>query len=581
MGDLIGKFMGSYRLTRLLGRGGFAEVYLAEHRYLGTQAAVKVLNIRADQPIQELIAEEARTSARLDHPHIARVLEFGFEGATPYLVMPFAPGGTLRMRHPKGTTLSFERIMFYTMQIAEALQYAHDEKVVHRDVKPENILIGRHNELLLGDFGIAVAAHKTESMSEQHLAGTSVYMAPEQARGKARPASDQYALAVVVYEWICGTPPFTGTPIEVLLKHQSEQPSFMKKRGPMDDGSEKHVSQVLMQALDKDPHRRFPSVMDFARALEELSRGYKPGMGTLFTLYRKHSSAIYGLAWSPNRRFIASGSEDSTVQIWDAQTGRPCHLYLQHARCVREVSWSHDSKRIASASEDKTVQVWNASTGKLLLTYQGHTDYVVTAAWSPDGARIASASWDRSVQVWNASNGARLLTYHGHDPGGENPLEISALAWSPDGTRIASGGEDSTVQIWDAQTGQRLVTYREHGLVNAVKWSPDGTRIASGSWDRTVQVWQAETGGQIFIYHGHSSAVTCLAWSPDGTRIASGCMDGTVQVWQVETGVCVFVSYEHGTSITAVAWSPDGKCITSADADGIVRIWQAVPPEPW
>ena len=284
MGDLLGQFLGNYRLIRLLGRGGFAEVYLAEHRYLGTHAAVKVLNIRADQETRERIAEEARTVARLDHLHIARILEFGFEEATPYLVMPFAPGGTLRTRHSRGTQVPFERMMFYVLQIAEALQYAHDEKVVHRDVKPENILIGSRNELLLSDFGIAIAAHGTASLSEQAVAGTVVYMAPEQARGQARRASDQYALAIMIYEWICGTPPFTGTAVEVLLKHQLEQLPLTEKKNRIFDHPGDYASQVIMKALAKDPHERYPSVMAFARALEIVSRDYKPGMGTAHIL---------------------------------------------------------------------------------------------------------------------------------------------------------------------------------------------------------------------------------------------------------------------------------------------------------
>lgn len=581
MGDLLGQFMGSYRLTHLLGRGGFAEVYLAEHRYLGIQAAVKVLNIRANQKMQDRIAEEARTIARLDHPHIARLMEFGFEGATPYLVMPFAPGGTLRARHPRGTIVPFERMMFYVLQIAEALQYSHDEKVVHRDVKPENILVGSRNELLLSDFGIAIAAHVTASLSEQAVAGTVVYMAPEQARGQARRASDQYALAIMIYEWICGTPPFTGTAIEVLLKHQLEQLPLTEKRSRIFDHPGDYASQVLMKALAKDPRERYPSVMAFARALEVVSRDYKPGMGTAHVLYRKHSSIVYTLAWSPNQRYVVSGGEDATVQIWDAETGRACRFYLKHARCIRGLSWSPDSTRIASASEDRTIQVWNAQTGEQLLTYEGHRALVAVVEWSPDGRHIASSSWDGSAQVWDANTGAHIFTYRGHDPGGEEPMEVSALAWSPDGKRIASGGEDMTVQIWDAHAGHPLATYREHSPLHAVTWSPDGRHIASTSWDRAVRIWDVRSGQPVLTYDRHMQTVLCLAWSPDGKCIASGSMDGTLHLWNAQTGACDFIFYEHAASVYAVTWSPDGRRIASAGADGVVRVWQAEQPEPW
>lgn len=581
MGDLVGQQFGNYMLTRLLGRGGFAEVYLGQHAHLDTQAAIKVLHIQADQEQRELILKEARTSARLDHPHIARLLEYGFQGETPYMVMPYAPGGTLRTRHPRGSKLPFERIVFYTLQIAEALQYAHDEKVIHRDVKPENVLIGPHKELLLSDFGIAIMAHHTQSLSEQRVVGTSVYMAPEQARRLASPVSDQYALAIVVYEWIYGTPPFTGTPLGVALQHLFDQPPALQVKGPLSDVAEEYIRQVLTKALSKDPHGRFPSVMAFARALEEISRGHRPGPGISFIIYRGHPGGVNALAWSPSQRYIVTGGEDATAQVWEADSGRTRHVYLEHAHAIKGLAWSPDSSRIASASDDTTVQVWNAQIGERLSTYQGHTDHAVAVAWSPDGGRIASASWDRSVQVWDANTGARILTYRGHDHGGENPLEITALAWSPDGERIASGGEDRAVHVWDAHTGRQLATYRERGLVHAIAWSPDGQLIVSASWDPTIQIWDPRTGQQVRAYLGHSRGALCLAWSPDGSHIASGSMDKTVQVWDPVSGACIFIFHEHAAHINAVAWSSDGRRIASVGADGVVYVWQAELSEPW
>src|SRR5215469_5480203 len=146
--------LGNYRLICLLGQGGFADVYLGEHIYLKTQAAIKVLQMRLGNDELESFLSEARTVARLVHPHIVRVLEFGVEGSTPFLVMDYAPNGTLRQRHPKGTQLWLDTIMHYVRQIAAALQYAHDKKLIHRDVKPENLLLSSNNTILLSDFGI-------------------------------------------------------------------------------------------------------------------------------------------------------------------------------------------------------------------------------------------------------------------------------------------------------------------------------------------------------------------------------------------------------------------------------------------
>src|SRR5712692_6672667 len=210
MADRVGQRLGNYRLTRLLGKGGFAEVYLGEHLRLGTQAAVKVLYTRLASPDEAAgFEKEAQTIAHLKHPHIVRVLDFDVQDDTPFLVMDYAVGGTLRQRHPRGSVPPLPTIISYVKQVAEALQYAHDQKLIHRDVKPENMLLGSNNEVLLSDFGIASIAHSTSSLSTQAYSGTAHYSAPEQISGKPRPASDQYALGVVVYEWLTGTRPFT------------------------------------------------------------------------------------------------------------------------------------------------------------------------------------------------------------------------------------------------------------------------------------------------------------------------------------------------------------------------------------
>src|SRR5437667_3426500 len=149
MADRVGQQLGNYQLIRLLGEGGFAEVYLGEHIHLGTQAAIKVLHTQLASEEVDGFRTEARTIARLLHPHIVRVLDFGVEGKTPFLVMDYASNGTLRQRHPKGTPLSLVTIVSYVKQVAPALQYAHDQRLIHRDIKPENMLVGRYNDVLL------------------------------------------------------------------------------------------------------------------------------------------------------------------------------------------------------------------------------------------------------------------------------------------------------------------------------------------------------------------------------------------------------------------------------------------------
>lgn len=257
--------LGNYQLIRLLGEGGFAEVYLGEHIHLSTQAAIKVLHAQLASDDVATFRTEARTVARLIHPHIIRVLDFGVEGKIPFLVMDYAPLGTLRKAHPRGTALPLSTIVSYVKQVAEALQYAHDEKFIHRDVKPENMLIGRRNEVLLGDFGIAVIAHNTYSQRAQGMSGTIAYMAPEQILEYPRQASDQYSLGVVVYEWLTGNIPFQGSPPEILAKHISIAPAPLRQKVPTISSA---VERVVLKALAKDPKDRFESVRAFAAALE-------------------------------------------------------------------------------------------------------------------------------------------------------------------------------------------------------------------------------------------------------------------------------------------------------------------------
>ena len=264
---MVGRQVGNYRLTQLLGHGGFADVYLGEHIYLHTQAAIKILHTQLDQENIETFRKEALTIAHLVHPHIIRVLDFNVEDAVPFLVMDYAPNGSLRERYPKGKRVPPESIISYVKQVASALQYAHDHNLIHRDVKPGNMLLDENDNLLLSDFGIALVAENSQSQkTEDEMIGTMAYMAPEQITGKARPASDQYALAAVVYEWISGKRPFKGSYFEMVAQHLSAEPDPLSEYV---SDIRPAVEQVIRRALAKDPHQRFPRVQDFADALEQ------------------------------------------------------------------------------------------------------------------------------------------------------------------------------------------------------------------------------------------------------------------------------------------------------------------------
>ena len=218
---------------------------------------------------KERFYTEARTIARLAHPHIVRILDFDIEDGILFLVMEYAPNGTLRQRHPKGTSVPLDIVISYIKQMAGALHYIHTQKLIHCDVKPESMLLGRNNEVLLAEFGIAIIAQSTrsqETQQPQKAADSVVYMAPEQLRGKPRPASDQYALAIVTYEWLSGDPPFSGSVQQIASQHLSSPPPPLRTNVPAISSTVEHI---VLKALDKDPQQRFAHVQDFAMALEE------------------------------------------------------------------------------------------------------------------------------------------------------------------------------------------------------------------------------------------------------------------------------------------------------------------------
>jgi serine/threonine protein kinase len=265
--DYTGQQIGSYRLVRRLGMGGFASVYLGQHVRIATQqAAIKLLHL-FDVDAKKF-QQEAETMAALVHPHIIRLFDFDFHDQMPFLVIEYAPGGSLRTRYPAGTLIPLPSIVQYVQQIAEALEYAHGKNVIHRDIKPDNILIGAQGELRLSDFGIAVLSQTGRNSLgvSSGVRGTAYYMAPEQSRGKPEKASDQYALAIMVYEWLCGKPPFTeGNAINIQYQHVHEPVPPLGEQLPTLLPA---VEQVIMHALTKDHKGRFASVKDFAQALK-------------------------------------------------------------------------------------------------------------------------------------------------------------------------------------------------------------------------------------------------------------------------------------------------------------------------
>jgi serine/threonine protein kinase len=228
----VGDRIGNYRLIHLLGQGAFADVYLGEHIHLQTRAALKILQIRWVGEQLDLFRQEARTIASLVHPNIVRVFDFGVERSTPFLVMDYAPHGSLRQCYGRGSRVPLNQVVSIVKQVAAALHYAHQKRFIHRDIKPENILLGQNDEVLLGDFGLVLVEQSTGSQLTHSIAGTLPYMAPEQLQGKPRAASDQYSLGIVTYEWLTGSRPFHGGPMELMGQHAMTPPPPLRALVP-------------------------------------------------------------------------------------------------------------------------------------------------------------------------------------------------------------------------------------------------------------------------------------------------------------------------------------------------------------
>ena len=606
MTNHIAQQFGNYRLVRHLGRGAFSDVYLGIHVHLKTPAAIKLLHTELTSSDVEKFRNEARTIARLEHPHIVRVLDFGIEDHTPFFVMVYAPNGTLRQRHPKGSILTLATIVSYVTQIAGALQFAHNQKFIHRDIKPENMLLGGHNEVLLSDFGFVQIAQSSISQSTKEMAGTIPYMAPEQFHGKPRFASDQYSLGIVVYEWLTGDRPFQGSVLEIATQHMINPPPPVRVKNP---AVPPEVEEVLLTTLAKEPQQRFATVQAFANALQQASNIMYP-IASASTISFEEVSELPSIGTQPISigmtppvlvhntppAFPTDTIEDSYSNISSSNhqklTNEPIvsTTHSQHRLSRRAVLYGLAGVVVGSVVSNG---IWLAkSTGLLgggsstslapgatLYTYTGHKDSVLTAAWSPDGYRIASGSYDYTVKVWDAVTGWHSFTYTGHKD------YVWSVTWSPNGKYIASGGGyyDKTVRVWDAANGNPIYIFDDYtDGVNSVVWSPDGKFIATGGYDKLIQVRDPFNRTTAYTLSGHTSEVKSVAWSPDGKYIASGSFDQTVRVWDASNGNPIY-TLQHNNYVKAVTWSPDSKYIASSTGDigtggsgeHLVYIWDA------
>jgi serine/threonine protein kinase len=282
MAGMEGMRLGAYELTERIGGGGMAEVYRARQlTAFGREVAIKVIRAgySEDPSFRERFLREAQAISKLSHPNILPLIEFGEEKDILYLVMPLAREGTLRdLLKQRNGPLPLDEAVPIFVQLCDAVQYAHEEGIIHRDIKPQNVLLQRRTHVLLADFGIARDTAETQMTATGAGIGTVEYMAPEQAIGQADMRSDIYSLGVVLYQLITGTVPYSGsTPFQVLMKHTNDalpDPRLLNPNLPAE------IIQVLQGALAKDPQRRFQSALALGRAVQQVRPDAVPDLPT-------------------------------------------------------------------------------------------------------------------------------------------------------------------------------------------------------------------------------------------------------------------------------------------------------------
>ncbi|HEV2653767.1 MAG TPA: protein kinase, partial [Ktedonobacteraceae bacterium] len=574
-------------------QGAFSYVYLAEHIYLKMHVALKIMRVRLPEQERVNFLKEAEIIGQLVHPHIVPAYDCGVEGEVFYLAMAYAANGSMRKRYPKRSCLAPFEVVQYVHQAAEALQYAHNQNIIHCDIKPENMLLGPEGELWLSDFGLSLELPSSHSLSLQEIAGTLYYMAPEQAQGKPHFASDQYSLAAVAYEWLCGCRPFEGSYTEVLSQLLG---SPVPRPRTLNATISPAIEGVVLKALAKNPDERFASVQAFAQALDAASNE-SPTVLPLQSAedpeesIQTHVSDLQGSPTIPPSQvppvsvpsmqtFPAQVLPDPPIPAPPVQVPLMPTAPMQTSPAQIPLALPpYAPQAVPHASPSRRPSrrtVVGTLLGFAVVIGTGIAAFELRPRGKSGAQLLPTPQSTPRVRPTPSPPGTILFTYTKHVD------EVKSVAWSPDSRRIASAAADSdeTVQVWDALNGGNELTYPGHkqeklppslkkNPVKVALWSPDGAYIASGDEVGKVRVWYAKTGRDLPAspYSGHEKPVRTLAWSHGGRFIASGGEDTQVQLWNAQTSQRELSFTLHKSPVFGVAWSRDDRYIASASGD--------------